>query len=58
MDLVTKWGHFSKEYKQRRKSTSSTEEHKEGEDHNDQRGKSCLSLSTVMRLIGNGGGVF
>ncbi|RAQ51535.1 hypothetical protein AFGD_009254 [Aspergillus flavus] len=37
MDLVTKWGHFSKEYKQRRKSTSSTEEHKGGEEHEEQR---------------------
>ncbi|KAE8131337.1 hypothetical protein BDV38DRAFT_288769 [Aspergillus pseudotamarii] len=39
MDLVTKWGHLSKEHKERnrRKSTSSTEENKGGEDHNDQR---------------------
>ncbi|KAE8345742.1 hypothetical protein BDV24DRAFT_124630 [Aspergillus arachidicola] len=45
MDLVTKWGHFTKEYKQRRKSTSSTEEHKDSEDHNDQRAFNWLLKS-------------
>lgn len=60
MDLVTKWGHLSKEHKERnrRKSTSSTEENKGGEDHNDQRGKWCLFLSNAMRLLGNGVGIF